>query len=65
MTQGTRVLAQTPSLLQKCCSSTALSIASGVALGILVDAEAPLALLLPVAAMLGYTAGRLRKEGAL
>lgn len=65
MTEGTRVPAQTLSLLQRCCSSTALSIASGVALGILVDAEAPLAVLLPVAVMLGYTAGRLRREGVL
>lgn len=65
MIQGKRATARAPSLLQRCCGSTILSLASGVALGILVDAEAPLAVLLPIAVMLGYTGGRLRGEGAL
>lgn len=65
MTQGTRATAQGLSLLQRCINSTVLSAAAGVALGILVDAEAPLAVLLPVAVMVGYTGGRLRREGAL
>ena len=65
MTQGKGATAQTPSLLQRCVSSTVLSAAAGVALGILVDAQAPLAVLLPVAVMLGYTGGRLRREGVL